>query len=591
MRRRFRKISLFFLCLVLGITGLIAVPASGAHESYRQGTPVPDVVAEAVGQANLRAGPGLEYPIVGQIVAGTRYGVLARHTLVPWLRLDYPPAAPGEAWVYSDLVKVSGSLALVPQVNTFSPIMTPTSEPTLPVTLTPSPTLGITELPPVDAPPTQAETAAPSLTPTLNGPVATTLGEANIRFGPGVEYPSIIKVPAGMSYRILERHSLYPWVHIALSESPTGTGWIFRDVVAISGDLSNVPITSATQFNFPTLTPTPQVVVVNGAPWNSASAAPGTLAVTLGQPMLQYLVSQGFAPYTDHFASVFVMDLQNGDEFTLNDGVAYSGMSLTKIGILAAYFQRLRGPLDQNQAFLVADTMMCSENITTNQLLESIGEGDALRGAQRVTAFLQGLGLTGTFIMRQYVTDPAHPPVGIGTPLRTGADQTSAHPDNYNQVVPKELGWLLAGIYQCAQNETGLLMERYPADFNAQKCRQMLYAMDSNTINVFLEAGVPAGTRVIHKHGWIGDTHGDAGIVIGPHGAYVFVATLYGKDWLEFSQSAPVIGELSRMTWNTFNPDQPVAAVSSGIVPGTCDPKSDPVLSALLSVDLPMIGP
>ena len=35
-------------------------------------------------------------------------------------------------------------------------------------------------------------------------------------------------------------------------------------------------------------------------------------------------------------ASVFVMDLATGDNFALNDGVAFSGMSLTKIAILAA---------------------------------------------------------------------------------------------------------------------------------------------------------------------------------------------------------------------------------------------------------------
>lgn len=571
------------LSMVLGMAWLGTAPTSGA----RQGTPVPDVYAEAVGQANLRAGPGIEYSVVGEIVAGMRYGVLAYHTQVPWLLLDYP-GAPGGAWVYEDLVTVRGSLALVPAVSDFAPLHTATPQPALAVTLTPTATLAAFETLPASTEP--AESDAPTLTPTLYGPVATTLGEANIRFGPGTEFPSILKVQAGMSYRVLELHSLYPWVHIALDESPTGTGWIFRDVVQISGDLSNTPTTSMTQFRYPTLTPTPQTVVVNGAPWNGAAAAPGTLAQTLGQAMHTYLLDQGFAPHTEHLASVFVLDLQNGDTFTINDGVAFSGMSLTKIAILAAYFLHHQGPLTTNEAYLVADTMMCSENITTNKLLASIGDGEALRGAQRVTAFLQSLGLTSTFIMREYVTNPDEPPVGVGT-IRTGADQDSARPDTYNQMLPKEFGWLLAGIYQCAQNETGLLMERYPADFNAQECRQMLYAMDSNTIGVFLEAGVPAGTRVIHKHGWVDDTHGDAGIVIGPTGAYVFVTALYGRDWLEFDRSAPIIGELSRLAWNAFNPDDPQAAVNEGVVPATCDPNSDPVMSALLSSSLPMIEP
>jgi beta-lactamase class A len=465
-------------------------------------------------------------------------------------------------------------------------------------TITPAPVVTINNstpnsaLPPAASPPPAGTTAA---TATISGPTATTLGEANIRFGPGVEYPSIIKVQSGMTYRILERHTTLPWVRIALAESPTGNGWIFNDVVEIAGDLSIAPATSLTQFTFPTLTPTPDTVVVNGAPWTGAQTAPGTLANSLGQQMHSYLLEQKFVPYTDRMASVFVMDLKTADTFTVNDGVAFSGMSLTKIPILAAYFQRHSGPLNADDAFLIADTMMCSENITTNKLLAYIGEGDALQGAQYVTAFLQSLGLGGTFIMRQYVTNPDEPPVGIGT-VRTGADQTSARPDAYNQVVPKELGWLLASIYQCAEDGTGLLIERYPDDFDTQECRQMLYAMDANAIGVFLEAGVPAGTRVIHKHGWVDDTQGDAGIVIGPSGAYVFVVTLYGSEWLNFdstpekSGTSQVIGELSRLTWNTFNPGFALAAPTSSVVPETCDPNSDPVMNNLLAVNLPMIG-
>lgn len=119
----------------------------------------------------------------------------------------------------------------------------------------------------------------------------------------------------------------------------------------------------------------------------------------------------------------------------------------------------------------------------------------------------------------------------------------------------------------------------------------MLYALDSNEIGVFLEAGVPDGVRVLHKHGWISDTHGDAGIVVQPDSAYVFVATLYSEDWLEFEHSSPVIAELSRMTWNALNPDNVLEAAHSTTVPATCDPRSDPVMEALRSASLPMIGP
>jgi hypothetical protein len=50
------------------------------------------------------------------------------------------------------------------------------------------------------------------------------------------------------------------------------------------------------------------------------------------------------------------------------------------------------------------------------------------------------------------------------------------------------------------------------------------------------------------------------------------------------------MAELSRMTWNAFNPAAPVENVSIGIVPGDCDPRSDAVMNALMSSSLPMVG-
>ncbi|GIV81352.1 MAG: hypothetical protein KatS3mg051_0706 [Anaerolineae bacterium] len=556
--------------LLLAALWLIHAPLVSARPAA-QTTPSPAAFAEAIGQANLRAGPGVEYPLVGEIVSGTRYPVLAQHAYVPWLQLAVPGVP--VAWVYADLVTVSGALADVPSVTDFPPT---DSVPVAPTATLPAPQS------------TATLTLSPTLTPTAIGPLAITLGEANIRFGPDLSYPVVAQVPAGTSLRILERHALVPWLRVELPQSPTGSGWLFREIVEVSGDLSGVPVTEATVFTYPTLTPTPQTVVVRGAPWGGAGSPAGRLADTLGLAMHEFLLEQGFAPTGDRIASVFVLDLRTGDTFTLNDGVAYSGMSLTKIPILVTYFQYHSGPLSRDEAFLVADTMMCSENLTTNELLAQIGSGDPLRGAQRVTATMQTLGFGGTFILRPYTVLPDEPVVEVGT-IRTGADQTRTRPDPTNQIVPAELGWLLASVYQCAQGQGGLLLERFPTAFTEQECRQILTAMDANTIGVFLEAGVPRTAQVIHKHGWIGDTHGDAGIVFGPQSAYVFVAVLYEEDWLEFDDSAPVIGELSRLAWNALNPSAPVEALNEGIVPAECDPRSDPVMALLLAPSLPAL--
>ncbi|MEL7675292.1 MAG: serine hydrolase [Chloroflexota bacterium] len=591
MQRRTKQ-----LIAAAGLALLIALLAGGwtrgeAREPSPQATP-PDVFAEAVGQANLRSGPGIEYPAIGQIATGTRYRIVARHSQVPWLRLDVRAVAPQQAWVFADLVSVYGPVSSVPLVSDFPPVDA------IPPSATPGSPLAPPGLPPATLPPSQEQppVAPPAATPELTGPLVTTLGEANLRFGPGVEYAAIAELTPGSSYRLLEFHALVPWVHIAVPEAPGGAGWVFQEIVEISGDTSAIPYTNNLQFNQPDLTPTPQIVVAAGAPWAGAPLPGGQLAQTLGLDLHNFLLEQNFRPFTDRFGAVFVLDLLSGDSFALNDDVAFSGMSLTKIPILAAYFERHEGPLSEEHAYWLANTMMCSENITTNRLLEVIGDGDPYRGAQRVTAFMQALDLRGTFLVSPYTTGIEPPtnatPAPAVSTITTGADQVSAQPDPFNQIVPSDLGWLLAGIYQCAQDGTGLLIERFPDAFTAQECRQMLRAMDANEIGVFLEAGVPPGTTVIHKHGWINDTHGDAGLVIAPDAAYVFVAALYGENWLEFEQSAPALAEMARRTWNALAPGRPVAAIVERTVPAECDARSDPVYAALLSqAPLPAPGP
>jgi uncharacterized protein YraI/beta-lactamase class A len=609
-----------------GLIAAIALIAGGwarteAGEIARQSSDG-EVFAEAIGQANLRVGPGIDYPVIAEITTGTRYRVLEQHSQVPWLRLDVRAAAPYEAWVFADLVNVYGSLSSVPLANDFPPIedipptgtplspldppalppeqALPSSEQQAPATATPgvdpaaeTPSQ-VQEQPPV-APPDTPTPAAP--TPTLSGAIVTTQGEANLRYGPGTEYdPPIARLPAGASYQLLEFHALVPWVHIAVPGAPGGGGWIFRDIVEITGDTSTTPYTSNFQFAVPELTPTPQIVVAANGPASDGALPGGQLAQTLGLDLHNYLLEHNFTPFTNRFGSVFVLDLTTGDSFALNDHVAFSGMSLTKIPILATFYAHHDGPLSEEHAYWLANTMMCSENITTNRLLEWIGEGDPYRGAQRVTGFMQTLGLNGTFLVSPYTTGIEPPadatPAPAVSTITTGADQTSAQPDPFNQVVPSDLGWLLAGIYQCALDGTGLLMEHYPDAFTVQECRQMLRAMDANEIGVFLEAGVPPDTTVMHKHGWISDTHGDAGLVIAPEKAYVFVTALYGENWLEFDQSAPVIAEMARRTWNALVPERPVAEIIERVVPAECDARSDPVYAALLSTQpLPAPGP
>ena len=91
----------------------------------------------------------------------------------------------------------------------------------------------------------------------------------------------------------------------------------------------------------------------------------------------------------------------------------------------------------------------------------------------------------------------------------------------------------------------------------------MLDYTGSNKIDTLIEEGVPTETTIAHRHGRIGDTHVDAGIIFSPSGDYVIVEIMYKPEWLEWELSAPLIADVSRAAYNYFNFDAPFLGESS----------------------------
>lgn len=302
-------------------------------------------------------------------------------------------------------------------------------------------------------------------------------------------------------------------------------------------------------------TPTPPAIATVAA---TATIAP-TIAVTAqtdGPPSLAYLAPalQTQLATFDGLSSVYVMDLQTGEELNLNGDVAIAGMSLLKIPILLETYRVLPNEPDVEQTRLISETAVLSGNYTANLLLETIaGRPDAFAGVDVVNDTLRRLGLFNTFIAIPYDEEarPNHMPTFM-TPANQRQDVTTL-PDTARQTTAHDLGQLLSMIYTCSRQASGPLLTLIPQPMTADDCTAVLAMMSHNHIHAFIESGVPAGTVVAHKHGWIGDTHGDAAVVFSPGGDYVLVVALYHHDWLEWEVSAPLIANLSQLVYAHFN--------------------------------------
>ena len=532
------------------------------------------VTAQAIGQANLRSDASIDSNLVGEINAGASYPVVGRSQFYPWILIGDPVSAEPIGWVYDALVVINGSLRRVPVsvhvLNKAPPTATATSPAQIRATHIAS---AATEVAPATA-----QSSSPSF-----GVTGEIIGEVNIRYGPGVDYPRVGVANAGQLFEITGYHTQFPWVRIAFDGVPNNQAWIAKDLMRISGNLLNTPAVTQSRLILPPLTATPPRISAGAA--GGEAVALSTEFQILAKHLWNLVLEKGFDPQTSRFGALFVADLQTGEAFSFGDEIAFSGTSINKIGILAALYQHLAGAPSIEIATDIANTMICSENVATNRLLSIVGNGNTYLGAEAVTEFYRQLGWGRSFITAPFTTigTPEPPPKPIPYP-QTSADQQKADPDLSNQLTVSEIGSLLGAIHNCAYQGDGKLIQTFGSAIEPRECRQLLHVMSNNTVDALLKAGVPADIKVAHKHGWIPDTHGNAALFFTPGGDYVIAMMLHQPQWLNFQESLPLIAEVSRRVYNYFNPERPQEAVRDGYIPDAndCNYAGDPLVVDLM---------
>lgn len=343
------------------------------------------------------------------------------------------------------------------------------------------------------------------------------------------------------------------------------------------GSLEPTPTSATTPTPQPSNTPQPTHTAEPPTPPPPTPLPTATEPITVSLPIdpyeppdlryLQAAIDEELAGF-DGLSSYAIVDLHSGQRIEREPDLAIAGMSLVKIAILLETYRALDAPPTAAQTRLITETASLSSNYGANLLLELIaGQPDSFAGAQQLTQSLRRLGLFNTFIAVPYdeLARPGYLSSYL-TPANQRTDLTT-YPDPNMQTTTGDLATLLALIYGCAHDGSGLLLETYPDELTPAECQQIFEAMQLNRIEAFVEAGVPAGVPIAHKHGWIGDTHGDAAVVFSPGGDYVFVVALHQPEWLEWETSNPLIGELSRLAYAHFNDPQAYSEATLAVEP------------------------
>ena len=259
-------------------------------------------------------------------------------------------------------------------------------------------------------------------------------------------------------------------------------------------------------------------------------------------------------------ASIYIADLQSGEEINLNSDVAVSAASTIKLPILLDYYRTLNLAPSDEEAWLMANSLLCSNNSSSNLIMQIIGGGENIfRGLASVTENTRYLGARNTFITAPFALGVEGQLFGANAPPLTSPNpRYDTSPDPYNQTTAEDLGSLLGMIYDCAYLGSGLLAARPDGEYTRSECRQMIELMSGNDLLRLLQGGLPPGTRIAHKNGWLDNLHGDAGIVFPPNGRNYIIAIFVWEDveFFSYERAWPLIEGISRAAWNYFSPQQ-----------------------------------
>ncbi len=269
----------------------------------------------------------------------------------------------------------------------------------------------------------------------------------------------------------------------------------------------------------------------------------------------------------DGVINFYLSDLQNAQEihFSLNDNeevsidpvdVATTASSTIKIPIMISNFIHVGTP-DEKTTGYMEDVFSHSDNAAADNLMTEI---DYDEGPLIVSDDMHALGLENTF-MAGFFCSPAAP-CPLLKRYETPANQRTeiiTNPDDYNQTTASDMGMLLTDIYQCSESGGGTLRAVFPNELTQAHCLQMVEFMELDKFGSLIQAGLPDGTKLAHKHGFIPDRYGvvhdisDVGIAYTPGGDFTLAIYTYHPVQAIWGDVNPLFVELTQAVYNYFN--------------------------------------
>lgn len=250
-------------------------------------------------------------------------------------------------------------------------------------------------------------------------------------------------------------------------------------------------------------------------------------------------------------AGLVFQELQGGAMVQINADSVFHAASTMKIPVLIEYFRAVEdGRLRADQDLLLVNEFksivdgspytLSADGDSDSALYARMGQRVPIRDlAERMITRSSNLATNVLIeLLGAARIDSTAASLGAG-PMRVlrGVEDSKAFQAGLNNTTSaRDLAALLTAI------ETGQAA-------SAASCRQMVEILARQEFNSEIPAGLPPGTRVAHKTGWITGVLHDAALVY-PPGRRPYVLVVLTSGIREREVARELIADLSRMVWD-----------------------------------------
>ena len=248
------------------------------------------------------------------------------------------------------------------------------------------------------------------------------------------------------------------------------------------------------------------------------------------------------------YSAFWVQNLTDGRGAGTNAGARFPAASTVKLGLLVGAIAKL-GPSPQTSPYFADLQAMAgwSSNLATNRLVDRLGSGCGTGADALAADGLRRLGSRASTFTGCYI---------VGTELQPempDAPATSAPPlDTRRYTTAQDLGRMLFAIHASAVGAPGARRQTGLTQGQARLALGLLLASQQvgDNQSLFL-GGLPTGTPVAQKNGWLRRSRLGASVIYGPQGPTIAVMAAHNESGLSLAQAASIGARLARIAVRT----------------------------------------